>query len=344
MNISTQIKRRTFGAHNEALPGLKPTSQRNDYSNTAYLLHPDLEVLPPKSSERSLARRDCVIEDFLDMIDLAMKGYQSYWQSISDTNAFMVRFPFARYLDVGDKILNLTTSAVYTIDQVHSDIDEHCVTLASQAGATAPVHGTDILRLDFDNARHLRFSHAYPASDDVNRYFTEEAMVKNATEPFQDTIAYKVQEHTPGGREFFSKGTKQLAPQMRDERLNPVNNKIETVYGQHFDSEIYFQCWTPTNEATARLARWFRTFMRRYRNVFKENGVIDAIFLRQGSEYNVTRWRNDIVGTTCVYGVRTEELYSTEEVLIKELKFAFMQGGGREQITLSHNNKKVDIQ
>jgi len=339
------IDKKTFGASGEKLPGMKPVGHRNDYQNTAYLLHPDLEVLPPSSfEERELARRDCVIEDFLDMVDLAMKGYQSYWQSISESNSWMVRFPFARYLDVGDKILNLTTNAVYTIDQVHNNIDEHTVTLASQAGATAPVHGTDVLRLDFDNARHVSFTHAYPASDDVNRYFTEEQMQENAIGPFTDTICYKVQDHTPGGRDFFKKGTKQLVPQKRHARANPMTNKMETVYGQHFDSEVFFQCWTPTNEATARLARWFRTFMRRYRNIFRENGVYDVLFLQQGPEYNVTRWRNDIVGTTCVYGVRTEELHSTEEVLLKELKIAFMQGVDAEQITLIHNNNKVDIQ
>jgi len=340
-----KVDKRTFGEHKEKLPGLKPVQHRNNYENSAYLLHPDLEMLPPSAEERSLARRDCVIEDFLDMVDLGLKGYQSYWQSISESNRFMIRFPFARYLEEGDKVLNLTTNAVYTIGQVHSDVDEHSVTLEAHSGATAPVHGTDVLRLDFDNAKHVKFLHAYPASDDINRYYTEEEIQRNATEAFMDHICYKVHDYSPGGREFFRSGVKQLVPQRREERANPLTNKMETVFGQHFDSEVYFQCWTPTNEATSRLARWFRTFMRRYRNIFKENGVVDVLFLQQGPEYNVTRWRNDIVGTTCVYGVRTEELYSTEDVLLKELKIAFMQGNGNyEQVLFAHNNKKVDIQ
>lgn len=57
--------------------------------------------------------------------------------------------------------------------------------------------------------------------------------------------------------------------------------------------------------------------MRSYCERFRFNGVQNITFERQSEEYNVTRWRNDIVGATLMYSAIIQEF---EYVSVTQLK------------------------
>jgi hypothetical protein len=74
--------------------------------------------------------------------------------------------------------------------------------------------------------------------------------------------------------------------------------------------------------------------MRMYRAAFQLNGVQQITFTRQSEEYNVTRWRNDIIGLTLMYSIRTQELFEQSSVQLKNFAAT---------ITVSNvNNERLD--
>lgn len=290
----------SFSKKNEQIKNPVPVGHNNRPDNVAYADSVDERVLPEQFGQHARAAN---IEDFLDILHLCLKGYQSYFvQASPGIDDSLIYFPFAWYLNKDDRIFNKTTGAEYKVQSLETKIGENVVSLVSGTNAPMPVEG-DVLLFDFDNIESVKFVHSYPNSDDVNRYFTEEQIIENSKGDFSDTISYrtKVIEPTKIGN------TQQLSPRRVGSKQDPKTGSMETMFVEQFDSVVSFQCWTKTNERTTRFARWFRAFMTRYRSIFKVNGVQEVVFTRQGSEFNVTRWRNDIIGTTLNYSVRTQE-------------------------------------
>lgn len=294
----------TYSERNEVLGPIKRVGHANDYENVAFSKSINEPVLP--QIDDKIPRRSADVSDFLDILGLCLKGYQSYFTLVSPgLDDSLLHFPFAWYLDEGNRIFNATTGAEYTVSKMETKIGENVARLTSSTNAKLP-DKEDILLFDFDQAQSLNYIHSYPNADDVNRYYTDEEVLRNAQEGFSDTIAYRVKSTVPSE----IKGTAGHSPRrMRhpEGEIDPETGLLQHVLMEQFDSLVTLQCWTKTTERSGRLARWLKAFMSRYRSIFMVNGVQYISFVRQGSEYNATRWRNDIVGTTLVYLVRTQE-------------------------------------
>jgi hypothetical protein len=322
----------TFGKNNLIVPNPTPTGQKNTAENTSRLEHIDKQTMPLTSGIHS---RSATVEDLLDHIHLALDGCQSYWLPLSTMNPWLVYFPYAWYLNADSRIINKTTGAEYSIDNYEPKIGENVVKLKADSSVAPPAEN-DILTFDNTNGKNLRFQHAYPNSDDVNRYVTPEEIEKNMTSGFIDTISFKVK-IAPAE----IKGVAQYGPRKMQEVVDPIDGNAKVVFMEHFDNLVSFQCWTKTMERTTKLARWFRTFMRMYHSTFQLNGTQQLLFVRQSEEYNVTRWRNDIVGSTLVYNVRTQEIFETSETILKHFQVSLgLPGRLKEKIDISMNTEK----
>lgn len=320
-----------FSAKREVLDKPAPVSHANTFENTAYTESIDKVTLPEVPG---MHYRSADIYDFLDIFHLCIKGYQSYFVKVSpEIDDSLLYFPFAWYLEVGSRIFNKTTGAEYKISSSEETIGENVIRISKGPDALWP-ENEDILLLDFDNFRSLNFQHSYPNSDDIHRYVTEEEIAKNSEGEFIDTISHRVSKIEPANIQ----GVKHHGAMRRESQVDLESGAIESVSTEIFDNTVTLQCWTKTNAQTSRLSRWLRAFMTRYRAVFKVNGVQELIFIRQGSEYNVTRWRNDIVGTTLVYQVRTQERFKTLGSQMKGFRATLNVLAGNEELLETQDN------
>lgn len=300
---------KAFGEGNLEVNPPQIVGKANTFENTTRLDHIDNITLPVVDG---IHHRSATADDFIDLVYLALKGYQAYWVPLTRLDPWLVYFPYAWYLEKDTRIFNRTTGAEYFIDKYEPKIGQNVVKLKSDSGL-APKE-KDILEFDSTTGKVIHFQRAYPNSDDVNKYVTPEEIERNSVNGFIDTIAYKIRLIKPA----VIDGTKQVKARKYGEEVNSETGFAEDIYMEQFDSEIQFQCWTNSMEGTAKLARWFRVFMRTYKDTFQLNGVQQIVFTQQSDEYNVTRWRNDIIGTTLMYQVRSQELFRKNSTIFSD--------------------------
>ncbi len=334
----------------QVLPESHPLfrGRNNHIGNTAFIGHPDKSALP--APVKGVHRRTCDTDDLLDIIHLALKGYQSYFELVNASDPWIVNFPFAWKLEVGNQIFNLTKNAVYIVDSFIHDKNRQIVKLKSGSNGEPPVIG-DVLSLDFDNSKILNFQHAFPASDDVNRYFTDAQIAKNSTDPLVDTITYEFsmkpfeRERSMGGIDAKPRKVIQRGDQLREQVVNLENGTINNVFGNLYEVGLCFTCWTSTQQRSAQLAKWFRIFMRRYRSILIANGVNQIWFVEQKKSLNIDRWRNDIIGRSLEYSALIEEQHIEEEAMLKSFQTYLVTsaGGDAEQLGFSTTIENKEI-
>jgi len=289
---------------------------------------------------RARAQRQATVDDFLDFIYIGLKTYQGYWES-HGTNPYMVYFPFALSLDKGDKVFNIKQRCnysnsdnivAYTIKSLVRSAGQNVVLLD---GNEAP-HKDDTLILDESSNKIADFHVGYPNSEIGHQYFTEDQLSENAANPWVDTITYRILKTEPAGARDLFQGRREYKPRVMETQYESLQGRNVEYRVQSFDSNIQFDCWAETNERAENLASWFRYFMNLYIPIFQENGVIQCIFLGKMEDIHVTRWRDDIIARSLVYGVRTQEVTAYDVGVFHSLRAGFDLGidGNLETISI----------
>lgn len=289
---------------------------------------------------RARALRHASVDDFLDFIYIGLKTYQGYWESYGN-NPFMVYFPFALFLDKGDKIFNIKQRGnfdggndiiEYTIKSLSRNIGENVVILD---GNQAPQNG-DVLMLDESSDKIVDFHVGYPNSESTRQYFTDEQLSDNASDPWVDTITYRVLRTEPAGTRNLFEGRREFRPRVVETKYESLQGRNVEYRTQSFDSEIQFDCWAQTNERAESLASWFRYFMNMYTPIFMENGVIQIVFLEKMEDIHVTRWRDDIIARSVRFGIRTQEVTAYDAGVFHSIRGDFQVGldGNLEQVSI----------
>jgi hypothetical protein len=252
------------------------------------------------SDENRQADRTATLNDITTYIYQSLIDYQSKWET-TRISSWVLKFPNARYFSVGDKVKNLNTREVYTIESI-VDKRSHTVRLS---GTTAPV-STHVLELEEENM--IDFVSSFPQK-------------QIEPEDWRDSITYKVTRREPGTIEAHPfDGRKEIKPRVRQIIKDPdyPDHHVQ-ILGQWFDNIIQFDCWSVTNDGADSLIDWFEDFMFRYTWVWKKNGVQEILYMSRTIDEEVTKWRDDIVNRTLYYYFRTEKLIPIRETDFTQL-------------------------
>jgi len=242
------------------------------------------------------ADRAASLDDVTSYIYESLIDYQGKWEK-SDAHSWAYRFPYARYLSVGDTITKVNTDpeVVYTIAEI---IDEETNTVRL-SGSTKPVTGD---RLELQDLNIVNFISAYP-------------LVHADPASWRDTITYKISRREPGtlqAHPFDAK--KEIKPRVRQYIVDPDNAGYHIkILGQWFDNIIQFEFWTTTANGADSLISWFEDFMYKYTWVWKKNGVQEMLYNRRGIDEESTKWRNDLAYRSLWYFFRTEKIVPVRE-------------------------------
>jgi len=145
----------------------------------------------------------------------------------------------------------------------------------------------------------------------------------NPTESFKDTITFQVTREEPGSiggdKQPFG-DTREVVPRLR-EQVPDSNDELVNIYGQWFDTLVQFDVWSLTNYEVDQMALWFKRFMTIHRNFFKEMGLSEILFWWRGVDDVSSKLRNSLHVRTLVYYIRTEEIMSDKDFILKELRY-----------------------
>ena len=158
---------------------------------------------------------------------------------------------------------------------------------------------------------------------------TEEfkATMDDPVAKFRDTITYKITREEPGaiGGDKQPFGVpRELTPRLREDEVLE-DKKSRRVFGQWFDTLVQFDCWTLTNYEADELALWFKRFMIRYRDFFRYMGLGEIHFWWRGEDDVTRKLRNSLNFRTLVYFIRTEEISTQEDPILKEIQYKVEQ-------------------
>ena len=239
--------------------------------------------------ENRQADRKASLDDVTTYIYQSLVDYQGKWAH-SDINEWTIRMPYARYLAVGDPVVNVDTGEVYSINNI-VDPKNNVIRLG---GSRAPELAQ---RLKLDSSNMVNFISSGP---------------QKHIEPvdWRDTITYRVKKRQPGTIDSHPFGArKEIKPRLRQTIPDPdyPDYHIE-IYAQWFDNLIQFDCWATTNFGADTLIEWFEDFMFKYTWVFKKNGVQEMLYTGRHTDETVTKWRDDIVNRSVDYYFRTEKI------------------------------------
>lgn len=148
----------------------------------------------------------------------------------------------------------------------------------------------------------------------------------NPTAKFKDTITFKVTREEPGSvggdKQPFGT-TRELTPRIR--HIKTDSGTSTRYFGQWFDALVQFDCWTLTNYEADQLALWFKRFMAKHRGFFRELGLGEILFWWRGEDDVTRKLRNSLNFRSLVYFIRTEEISTMEDPLLKEVQYTVRQ-------------------
>lgn len=162
-----------------------------------------------------------------------------------------------------------------------------------------------------------------PAYPKYLRPGTEEysRTINTPTVQFPTTITYRVIRREPGthggNKEPFGTGFKELTPHER--RWVPqVTGSQLVIWGQNFDNEIQFEVWCTTNFEAEKTVNWFERYLRSHRVWLRDKGLGEILFMRRTEDHS--ELDNKLERRSLVFYVRTEELTTTDEVVLRNLE------------------------
>jgi len=292
-----------------------------------------------KSDHSDKADRSINIWQAISLMRESLNNFQAKFERVKSWDPWTLLMPHARYLHVGDTLINRTKHLSYKVEEVQSlvyNIRENLVSFKDRDGydptnyeewgysgqkvvISGPIEPdlTDLLEIQpqSENTQTGRF---------VKNLFQMTAAYPNEqqeADPWVDTITYLLTRRQlgGGGKEIFS-GPYEYRPRLRGRYTDDQQpTKSVSIYGQHYENVIQFDLWAKTSTEADQFVAYFEDFMRKHFWVWKRNGVVNIFFLQQYRDEEVTKWRNDITNRTVAYYVRTEYLETREDEKFTEI-------------------------
>jgi hypothetical protein len=267
---------------------------------------------------RQRRNRGARVQDLFIFMREALAAYQSYYV-VNQLADFRGWFQFARYLEVGDKVRNLTTGDEYEVKEKLLEPDGTYCGEVILTGTTSP---TETDRLMLEDRNLIVFSHAAPRSEVASSNFDESTERVDETAPFNDTIEFSITRSEPGtvGKKPFA-ADRQALPLLREGGVDDLIDPgiANDIYGWWFDHIVQFDLFSRNWErlygsrrvdgkGTVGLVTWFQDFMQRYRWVFLWNGIQQLLEWQGTQDEPIGRWRNDMLHRPLMFYVRTERI------------------------------------
>jgi len=262
----------------------------------------DRPILTPNTPRNFMRREDrnASLNDATTYIYQSLIDFQGKWYSSSRGPSYFA-FPNARYLAVGDKIMNITTNATYLIAAVVTPQGQGGLVTLNAQGAVMPT-GEDVLVLEERNTVNFQSSYSRLIQD-----------VPVAL--WRDTVVYRVKRREPGtvSKHAFEPPV-ELRPRQREIRPDPIHPGYhDRIMGQWFDNIIQFDCWSVLNNRADDLIEWFEDFMSKYTWVWEKNGINKILYWMRNTDTESSEWRNDLAVRTVNYYFRTEKVFTIKE-------------------------------
>jgi hypothetical protein len=273
-----------------------------------------LQVYDPQTKSFELRRKSHVegslsLREAMELIAKLLRRYQMAFVP-HKTEGNLVFFPFM-FVEPqeGDKIRNMTTGEIYTVDQILKNPDTGTWDGLLRLDLTNPPSIEDLHTLEhLDHSRYVNFDHELPRALPNQVGANMERILSNLP-PMFPTVTWSVVRTEPGslGRPFDSR--KEFKPHLRESTKDPyVNGYTVEVWGQWFDNLVQFNSWSNDLRTSERLVNWFGQFMKLYAGYIRNCGVVQLFFWRRDQDDVKTTWRQAFSVRSTQYYFRTEEL------------------------------------
>ncbi len=175
-----------------------------------------------------------------------------------------------------------------------------------------------MLKVDYPSAV---FVPSYPKYLKVGTKENTETM-DNPVQKFKPTITYMIMRREPatigGNKEPFGTGQKDFRPKER-QRVGNQDGTQTIIYGQRFDNLVRFDIWCLTNKEVEDLVNWFEQYLRTRRAFLRNMGLDEILFWSRGEDQADSNFDNRLEKRSLTFFIRTEELSSAEEDVLKNL-------------------------
>lgn len=273
-----------------------------------------LQVFDPVRQQFELRRKSrsegCLsISGAMELLELLMKKHQLSYVP-NKTNKKLILLPFA-FIEpqIGDKIKNLTTGEIYTIEQVIKNPTTNQWNGLVQLDLITPPsielgHSLQYLNPE----RYIKFEHTYPDALLNTIRANPEGNLKDIP-PIFPTITWTLTDVEPGGLGKPFDSRKALKSTLRESTKDPyVPGYTVEVYGQWFDNIVQFDAWSNDFRTSERLVSWIETLIKTYAGYLRQRGIPNLFFWKRTEEKNNTAWRQMFPVKSTQFYFRTEEL------------------------------------
>lgn len=249
------------------------------------------------------------ISECMEIVTMLLRKHQlSYVPNKTDKR--LVLFPFAVVRPKkGDKVVNLTTKEVYTIDQliINPETNKWNGLIKFDLINAPSIENGHVLQYqNLDN--YIKFEHEFPDALLNISSANSEGAVKNLP-PIVPTITWSLRVVEPGGLSEAFGSRKELKPRLRESTKDPfVPGYTVEIYGQWFDNIVQFDAWSSDFRTTERLLSWFEQFLKLYAGYLRKKGIVNMFFWKRDPEMQQTAWRQQFPTKSTQFYFRTEEL------------------------------------
>lgn len=286
-------------------------SQYNDLPafGDRYLQYFDPETKSFHLRRRSRAEGNISIYESMELILLYLRRYQmSFIPNKLDKNVVLFPFMFIEPVS-GDKIKNITTGEIYTVDQVLKNPKTNKWEGLLRLDLVSPPSIEQRHKLEYLNSdKYVKFEHEAPASL-INLVSANSERELQTIAPMKPTITWSINTVEPGSFGVPFSKDKQLKKVLRESTKDPyAPGYTVEIYGQAFDNLVYFNSWSHDHRTSETLISWFDQFLKLYTGPLRQQGVQQMLFWKRNSDSINTTWRQNFAVRNTQWYFRTEEL------------------------------------
>jgi len=248
----------------------------------------------------------------VEYIDAFLKKYQLTFVP-NKIDRSILFFPFMMMKpSEGDKIINLTTKEVYTVDQIINNPETGMWDGLIKFDLAVPPSMESLHALDYVTSNRLvRFEHEIP---DGLPNLIGANLERLAEQPpsLLPTITWTVISVEPGTLGSINSSRKEWKPRLRESVKDPlVPGHTVEIWGQRFENTVQFDCWSNDPRTSDRLVRWFEQFMRLYTGHLRRAGAGQILFTKRNRDDLNQTWRQSYNVRGSQYIIETEQLTSS---------------------------------
>ena len=245
----------------------------------------------------------------MELIETMLKTFQgTYKVDTYDKNTIHMPFMFVEPKP-GDRVLNENTGEVYVVDHtIRNPTTNKWEGLIRFEVGTEP---KDVLRetLRFlDDRNYVVFGHNFAngSPNDLGTNSTGEGVDAPSMRPM---VSWFIARKEPGASQTPFGPRKEWKARQREEFKDPfVRGHTVIVSGQTFDNIVQFDALYSDNKSAEHLIEWFEQFIRLYRWILREKGVVEMFFWRRQVDETTREWRQPLWKRSTQYYFRTEQL------------------------------------